>query len=135
VIDPRVAYNQADARGATPVRLVVLMYEQLIQDLRQAAKAIDENNIESRTNRINHALDIICVLQGTLNVERGGQVARNLVLFYEVMRSNLWQAQLYASKQILSRQITDLLTVREAWISVDRVESPKTQSSSFTIEL
>jgi flagellar secretion chaperone FliS len=121
-MDPRVAYRQADARGATSLRLVVLLYEQIIQDLRQASMAIDHNQIELRTKRINHALDVICLLQATLNLERGGQVARNLLRFYDVVRANLCEAQFQASKEILARQITDLLTVREAWEQVERVE-------------
>jgi flagellar secretion chaperone FliS len=84
--------------------------------------AIDHNQIELRTQRINHALDVICLLQATLNLERGGQVARNLLRFYDVVRANLCEAQFQASKEILARQITDLLTVREAWEQVERVE-------------
>jgi flagellar biosynthetic protein FliS len=50
------AYREADVRGATAVRLVVLLYEQIIRDLTQAAQAIEQNDIESRTKFINHAL-------------------------------------------------------------------------------
>jgi flagellar protein FliS len=121
-MDPRIAYRQADARGATSLRLVVLLYEQIIQDLRQASLAIDQNNIELRTKRINHALDVICLLQATLNLERGGQVAQNLVRFYDTIRANLCEAQFQASKEILARQVTDLLSVREAWEQVERLE-------------
>jgi flagellar protein FliS len=118
----RTAYREADASGATGVRLVVLLYEQVIQDLSQAAQAMEQNNIEYRTNRINHALDVLCVLQGTLNFERGAQVARNLERFYITLRANLWKAQLHMSKEMLIRQITDLFTLREAWAEVDRAE-------------
>jgi flagellar protein FliS len=121
--NPRTVYRETDGRGATAVRLVVLLYEQAIQDLRQAVQAVEQTNIELRSNRINHALDVICVLQGTLNMERGGKVARNLVRFYETLRANLWEAHLHASKERLSQQITDLLTLREAWAEVDRAES------------
>jgi len=121
-MDPRTAYRQSDARGATSLRLVVLLYEQIIQDLRQASLAIDQNNIELRTKRINHALDVVCLLQATLNLERGGQVAQNLVRFYDTVRANLCEAQFQASKEILARQVTDLLTVREAWEQVERLE-------------
>ena len=121
-MDPRIAYSHADARGATSLRLVVLLYEQIIQDLRQATLAIERDNIELRTNRINHAIDVICLLQATLNLERGGQVAQNLVRFYDGVRANLCEAQFQTSKEILARQITDLLTVREAWEQVERLE-------------
>jgi flagellar protein FliS len=121
--NPRAAYRETDVRGATAVRLVVLLYEQAIQDLRQAAQAMEENNIELRTNRINHALEVISRLQVTLDMERGGPVARNLLVFYETLRANLWKAQIYRSKETLLQQITDLLTLREAWAEVDRAES------------
>ena len=119
----RNAYREANVRGATAVRLVVLLYEQTVQDLTQAAQAMEENNIELRTSRINHALEVIGRLQGTLDMERGGQVARNLLAFYEALRANLWKAQLFVSKETLLQQIADLLTMREAWAEVDRVES------------
>jgi flagellar protein FliS len=121
--NPGTAYRETDIRGATAVRLVVLLYEQAIQDLRQAAQAMDENDIELRTNRINHALEVISRLQVTLDMERGGSVARNLLAFYETLRANLWKAQLYMSKETLLQQITDLLTLRESWAEVDRAES------------
>lgn len=117
------AYREAGAHGATGVRLVVLMYEQMIQDLSKAVQAMEENNIEYRTNKINHALDVLCVLEGTLDFERGGQVARNLEGFYKILRANLWQAQLQMSKEILIGQITDLFALREAWAEVDRTAS------------
>jgi flagellar protein FliS len=136
VTNARTAYREADASGATAVRRVVLLYEQLIQDLSQAAQAMEQKNIEHRTNRINHALDVLCVLQGTLNFERGGQVARNLEAFYVALRANLWKAQVYMSKETLLRQITDLFALREAWAEVDRTESagsvPKRASLTAT---
>jgi flagellar secretion chaperone FliS len=121
--NPRTAYRETNVNGATAVHLVVLLYEQAIQDLRQAAQAMEENNIELRTHRINHALEVISRLQVTLDMERGGQVASNLRDFYETLRSNLWKAQLYVSRETILQQITDLLTLREAWAEVDRIES------------
>jgi len=57
-----------------------------------------------------------------LNLERGGQVAQNLDRFYDAVRANLCEAQFQASKELLARQITDLLTVREAWEQVERLQ-------------
>jgi flagellar protein FliS len=119
----RNAYRESNVRGATAVRLVVLLYEQAVQDLRQAAQAMDENNVERRTNCLNHALEVIGRLQGTLDMERGGQVARRLLDFYQALRANLWQAQVFMSKTVLLQQIKDLLVLREAWMEVDRAES------------
>jgi flagellar protein FliS len=123
--NPRTAYREAEVRGASPVRLVIMLYEQVIEDLRQAARAMEENDIERRTSRINHALDVVARLQVTLNMEHGGQVAEHLLRFYEESRANLWKAQLSMSKTALLQQIVDLLTLREAWVEVERTESAK----------
>jgi len=120
--NPRTAYRENDVRGATAVRLVVLLYEQLVQDLRQALQAIEQNDIEVRTKRINHAILVIGHLQSPLDFANGGKVARDLDHFYNVLRQNLVQVQFHPSQAELSQQITDLLAVREAWTDVERAE-------------
>ena len=118
-MNPRTAYREDTARGAHPVRLVVLLYEQMIEDLRLAVNAIDQNNVELRTNKINHAISVIGYLQSSLNKETGRQVALNLERFYDQLRGNLAIAQFHVSRAILSQQITDLLALREAWSAVE----------------
>ena len=120
--NPRTAYRENDVRGATAVRLVVLLYEQLVQDLRQALQAIEQNDIEVRTKRINHAILVIGHLQSPLDFANGGKVAQDLDHFYNALRQNLVQVQFHPSQAELSQQITDLLAVREAWTDVERAE-------------
>jgi flagellar protein FliS len=133
-VNPRTAYREDTARGAHPVRLVVLLYEQMIEDLRQAVNAIEHHNVELRTNKINHAIFVIACLQSSLNKEAGGQVALNLERFYDQLRGNLAIAQFRVSRTILSQQITDLLSLREAWSKVEsEVKSAETTASVPTV--
>ncbi len=121
--DPRNAYRESAARGASDVGQVVLLYEQIVQDLRRAVKAIEDNQIEVRTNAINHAMVVVGHLQGNLNFEAGGDVARNLERFYTMLRGKLVEAQFKVSKEILNEQIVFLLDLHDAWIEVDRATS------------
>lgn len=118
-MNPRTAYREDTVRGAHPVRLVVLLYEQIIEDVRQAALAIEQNQVERRTHKINHAISVIAYLESSLNHQAGAQVAGNLENFYRQLRRNLVQAHVSASPAILSQQITDLLTLRAAWSQVE----------------
>jgi len=120
----RSAYRENDVRGATAVRLVVLLYEQLVQDLHQALDALEKNDVEIRTRRINHAILVIGHLQSPLDFANGGQVAQDLNKFYDVLRQNLMQVQFHPSKSGIYQQITDVLTLREAWVEVERAEKP-----------
>jgi flagellar biosynthetic protein FliS len=117
------AYREADVRGATAVRLVVLLYEQIIRDLTQAAQAIEQNDIESRTKFINHAILVVAYLQSPLDFGNGGKVAKDLDTFYNALRQQMMQVQFFPTKAGMNQLITDVLAVREAWIEVQRAET------------
>ena len=126
-MDARSSYRETAVRGASPVRLVICLYEQAIEDLRQAVIALEKGDIEARTRGINHALTVIGQLQGTLDMQRGGDVARNLERFYVMVRAGLLEAQLKQSARILEQQISQLVVVYEAWLEVERVTAPMPQ--------
>ena len=115
------------------MKLVICLYEQAIEDLRRAVIALEEGDIEGRTRGINHALLVISQLHGTLDMERGGEVARNLAHFYGTIRSGLLEAQVKQSVQILEQQISQLATVHEAWLEVERATAPPAAPLAQTV--
>jgi flagellar secretion chaperone FliS len=119
-MDARTSYRETAVRGASPVRLVICLYEQAIEDLRRAVIALEKGDIEARTRGINHALTVIAQLQASLDMERGGDVSRNLARFYNLLRAGLGEAQVRQSTSILEQQISQLATVHEAWLEVER---------------
>ncbi|HZQ23156.1 MAG TPA: flagellar export chaperone FliS [Terriglobales bacterium] len=123
-MDPSSAYREASAQSGNPVHLVVLAYEQLVRDLRRALTAWQDHDIEKRTHEIDHALVVLAQLQGTLDMELGGEVARNLERFYNGLRASLLQAQIDGATDILQKQIANILSLREAWLEVERATSP-----------
>ncbi|MBZ5657306.1 MAG: flagellar export chaperone FliS [Acidobacteriia bacterium] len=128
----RTTYRENNVRGATAVRLVILLYEQLIQDLTQAAQAIEQNDIGLRTKLINHAILVIGHLQSPLDFDHGGKVAKDLEHFYNALRQNLVQVQFFPSKAGIQQLITDVLAVREAWLEVDQAENPSVAAAAGT---
>jgi flagellar protein FliS len=127
------SYRESSARGASPVDLVVRLYEQIVEDLRQASLAIDQNDIRRRTNRINHAILVVGHLQSPLDFDNGGKVAKDLDHFYNTLRQNLVQVQFFPSKHGIAQLITDLLAVRQAWVEVGRSESPAATSAANSV--
>jgi flagellar protein FliS len=123
-MDARSSYREAAVRGASPVRLVICLYEQAIEDLRRAVIALEKGDIEARTREINHALMVIAQLQGSLDMARGGEVARNLDRFYNTVRRGLVEAQLKQSARILEQQASQFALVHEAWMEVERATAP-----------
>ena len=117
--DPWLTYRTTNGQTDNPLRWVVLLYEQVVEDLRRARAAFRTGDIAARTTEISHALLIIGQLQGSLDMEQGGEVAQSLDRFYDTVRAQLLDAQMRSVPEILDRQITNLLSLREAWAEVE----------------
>lgn len=127
-------YHETEGAGASAVRLVVLLYDQMVRDLNRAQQAIEQKDIEGRTAAINHAVWVLGYLHGKLNMSAGGQVARDLDGFYNRLRRMLLDAQVKVSSEILGQVITDVLIVREAWIEVENTETGTTRISAASTD-
>lgn len=123
-LNPSLSYRESAVGSAGPLKLVILLYEQALEDLRRALAALAAGDIEGRTRGINHALLVLGQLQGTLDKERGGSVAENLDRFYEQVRAGLMQAQARQSSVLLEQQIRDLDEVHGAWCEVEKAMAP-----------
>jgi flagellar protein FliS len=122
--NPRNLYRETAADSDTPLHGVVLLYEQAIEDIRRAVAALHRGDIEARTSELNHALLVVGQLQSVLDMDRGGDVARNLDRFYSLVRIRLVEAQVRVSATILEQQMKLLLLVREAWVELERTTRP-----------
>jgi flagellar secretion chaperone FliS len=116
--------------GARPLQLVILLYEQCLEDLRRAIVALKRNDVETRTREINHAILVIGHLQASLDKDQGGPVAFHLERFYTQVRSGLVDAQIHQSVPALEQQISCLMQVYEAWCEAERSSAaPATQKT------
>lgn len=122
-MNARLSYRKAAVPGASPVRLVILLYEQAVEDLRCALAAHQRGDIETRTREINHAILVIAHLQSSLDKDLGGMVAVNLERFYNQVRASLVDAQYQQSAALLERQIIFLMQVHEAWCQVEKANA------------
>lgn len=75
-------YQNSRVVGARRESLVVLLYERLLADLRGAVRAIDDQDYELKAQRMEHALEILFELLGTLDHEAGGDLAGRLASLY-----------------------------------------------------
>ena len=87
-MDAIQAYRESGLTADDPVYLIVLLHDQLLRDLHRALDAFEKQDVPRRSNEIDHALLVLGQLQGTLNLESGGEVALNLETFYNLTRDN-----------------------------------------------
>jgi len=114
-----LSYRRASVQEASAAGLVVILYDILASDLQQAIAAMRSGKIEARCARLKHGLLVLQLLEGSLDLERGGSAAQNLSHFYAHIRSQILAAQFKCVESILEDQVALVLDVREAWRQAD----------------
>jgi len=113
--DIRRNYLETAVQSATPVDLVVMLYDLLIEDLRKASHHTAQCDPAACADAVRHALLVLEQLQGTLNLEAGGDAAQNMDQLYTILRTQIIQAQGGRSVQVFDNVKNLLLSLRAAW--------------------
>jgi flagellar secretion chaperone FliS len=109
-------YRQTQAQTAAPGELIVMLYRGAVRFVASSIEGIEANNVEAAHNNLLRAQAVINELLETIDVERGGEVARNLWRIYEFMISRLVEANLRkdaAPAREVERLLRDLLPAWE----------------------
>lgn len=108
--------QQTAVMAAGTVDLVLLLYDKLLDRIREARQAIEAEDIPGRGRFTGLAIEIIEKgLIGSLDDRRGGELARRLRQQYEIWMFQLLKANLEASAALLDSVEGQVRTVRSAW--------------------
>ncbi len=111
-------YRQTEVQSRTPLELVVMLYDGGLAFIHQARAAIERGDIAARRDATSRALAIVSQLQSTLNMEAGGDVARQLDELYTWVTGRLLKATADNSVEPLDEAARVLAMLRESWVSI-----------------
>lgn len=107
---------ESEAMGASPHRLISMLFEGALKEIAVAKKAIKNNQIPVKGDAICRAISIIGDgLNGSLNMEAGGDLAVKLRLLYEYMIVRLGRANLDNDTRPLDEVVRLLGEIKEGW--------------------
>lgn len=112
----------AAVQNASAAGLVIILFDLLINDLKNAIAAMQSGDIEKRSAELKHGFLVLQQLQESVDMENGGKAAAHFSSFYSAIRCQMLEAHLKISPDMLRRQIELLLEVRQAW---QEVSTPK----------
>lgn len=118
--DPARMYRESAVRGASPIGLIVILYEEIVRSIRKALRAFDAGDIEARGRALTHAIEVIGYLQSVLNFEQGGDVARSLSDFYNFMRGKLFDIHINPTHEGLETMAAEFARLVAAWQQAER---------------
>ena len=121
------AYRQVDVAtgvdGASPHRLIGMLFDGLLGALAEARGAIRSRNIAAKGRAIGRAVRIVDEgLSAPLNLEDGGALAGDLHRLYSYIAVRLTHANLHSDEAALEECGQLIETLRDAWAQIaDRV--------------
>jgi len=127
-----MSYRQSAIQGASPIGLMIALFDRLAGDLRRAAAALRKNDIETRCKELNHAALVLGQLENWVDVKNGGESAQTLSRFYAYLRAKILEAAATKSAKLLEMQIDMILLVRSSWQQLD---APPPQLSEIPTEI
>ena len=108
----------ADVNTASPHRLVQLLYQGILERVARSKGLIDAKDISGKGKLIGEAISIIQYMQGTLDMEKGGEISVNLSDLYEYIERRLLEANLKNDKLILDEISGLIVDIKSAWDSI-----------------
>jgi len=85
-------YTQAQAETATPERLMVLLFEAALRNMRAGAAALDEGRASEAGACLQKAGDIVAELHASLDKARAPQLADQLAEIYRFVCARILDA-------------------------------------------
>jgi len=110
--------RRSEIEGASPHKLVQLLFEGALSRIEMARLAIQDGDIELRGRAINQAVDILVELRVSLNHEEGGEISRNLDTLYQHMQYRLMEVHRHGSDDKLKEVSALLAGLNESWKAI-----------------
>ncbi|MGV7206810.1 flagellar export chaperone FliS [Oxalobacteraceae bacterium A2-2] len=108
----------AQTARASPVELVLVLTDGLLEELARARGHIVGKRYEQKANSLNKCTDILHGLSSALDLERGGEVVGNLARLYEYCISRLYTAGINLDPAIIDEVCALMSTIKKGWLSV-----------------
>jgi len=110
------SYKNANVTTADRGKLVIMIYDHCIKWTKKAEEELDSKEMEKMVRAVQRVQNGLTELMCALDMERGGDIARNLFRLYEFYSRHLSQAIKDRSTQCL-REVAGMMSMlREAWL-------------------
>ena len=102
----------------SPLRLVILLYERAIRYMESGRYAIEHGDRELQRTSLDKAQQAVAEMTACLNMDRGGEIAENLMSIYTYMHKELLEANIASRVEPIDRCTRMLAFLRETWLGV-----------------
>ena len=125
------AYKKASVNTLDQTKLIIMLYDGAIKNASFAVEHMKSGQIEKVHDCLIKTKNIVTELMATLNMDRGGDIAKNLQSLYSYMFSQLIEANMNKKTEPVVVVIDLLKELRAAWTQINskKKNDAKTQNT------
>ncbi|MBY0404966.1 MAG: flagellar export chaperone FliS [Cyanobacteria bacterium] len=125
-------YKQQQIETASQEELLILLFEGAIRFLNIAKVAHSEKNIEKYHNNLLKAQRILTEFMSSLDMELGGEIAKNLFNLYEYLHYQLVQANIKKDVTMIDEVLNHLRQLKGTWEEAIRIAQQEQKRNADT---
>ena len=110
------SYKTANITTADRGKLVIMIYDHCIKWTKKAEEELTASNLEKMVRAVQRVQNGLTELMCALDMDRGGEISKNLFRLYEFYSRHLTQAIKDRSTQCLRDVAAMMSMLREAWL-------------------
>jgi flagellar protein FliS len=114
--------------GADNIQLIQMLFDGLIESLATAKGHIERGSISEKSKSLARAGRIVVGLQGALDFEKGGDIARNLNDLYSYVTRRLFHVNAHNDLEALKEVHNLMNEIRSAWQVVPSLVPPSART-------
>jgi flagellar protein FliS len=127
------SYKKLHVETASPVDLVIMLYDRAIVLLDKAKNEISEKQYEAKNSTLGKASDIIFELTTILDKDKGGEIASSLSSLYNFVLREITDANSSLNTKALDNAKKILSELRESWESIKNNKDIEVENSDHVI--
>ena len=113
-------YRKSSVNGASPVALVVMLYDGALRFMETGRLAMTRKELEAQNAALQKAQKIVLELMSALDLRKGGDVATNLMALYSYVLGELVAANLEDKPERIENAIRTMSELRQGWSEIER---------------
>ena len=121
--------------GASPVQLVVMLYDGALRFMEGGKRAMAQGEIFKQNDQLQRAQNIVLELMSTLDMKKGGDVSKNLLALYTYVLEQLVEANIRDDAVYIDRASKVMSELREGWTALDKSIREQTKSTAPESEI
>jgi flagellar protein FliS len=126
-------YAQSRLLEASPLQLVIALYEGAIGATEQAKAALVSGEDWARSRSITKAVSILAELMCSLDHEKGGEISANLKRLYSYLQQRLLLAHATKAAEPMNEVLGLLSSLLESWRQVSNDQSVSQHEQTATV--